>query len=430
MLLLLWLILGAGLRLADLDVKPPWTEEFNTIVLSLGNSFKSVPLDRIISFQDLIAPLKPNAAATLGDVVRQVAIEDRQPPIYLALAHLWMQLFPSDGGLVSLWGARALPAVIGILTIPGSYFCSYFIFRSPLIAHLTAAMFAVSPYGVYIAQEARDYSLAIFWVTISISCLASACIYLSRQQKLPLVRVCAWIVVNNLALATNYLSSIALMTEALVLVVFYLWQIRQIATKSESDRSFFGIAIANLLHPSWQRLDLVVLGTMAGGAWGWWFLAHTYAPSPSVWIDNSPHKSIEIVNPLFQLIGRSDDDDVTLTCRSSGIAPAIDALGDAARSQSPDDYCVSDFDADFLCVGDPNTGSRDTHPVEPNTDTYWDAGNRWICSNLDRVIFSYSLADWSRYYTGSALSFCLLPRDNHADWLRLGELLAQRTVDC
>ncbi len=303
MLLLLWLILGAGLRLADLDVKPPWTDEFNTIVLSLGNSFKSVPLDRVISFQDLLATLKPNPAVTLGDVVRQVALEDRQPPIYFAIAHLWMQLFPPDGGFVSLWAARALPAVIGILTIPGIYLCSYFVFRSQLIAHLTAAMLAVSPYGVYIAQEARHYSLAILWIAISISCLASACGYLSRQQKIPFVQICLWIVVNNLALATNQLSAIALIAEAIVAISFYLWQIHQANTKAAIDRSILALALTNLLHPSWRRLYLVILGTVAGGIWGWWLLARTYDPSLTMWIDNTPHKSIEIVNPFFQLIG-------------------------------------------------------------------------------------------------------------------------------
>ncbi len=303
MWLLLWLILGAGLRLADLDVKPPWTDEFNTIVLSLGNSFKSVPLDRVISFQDLLAPLKPSPAVTLGDIVRQVALEDRQPPIYFAIAHLWMQLFPTDGGFVSLWAARALPAVIGILTIPSIYLCSYFVFRSQLIAHLTAAMLAVSPYGVYISQEARHYSLAILWIAISISCLANACGYLSRQQKLPFVQICIWIVVNNLALATNQLSAIALIAEGLVAISFYLWQIHQADTKATTNRSILALAITNLRHPSWQRMYLVILGTVAGGSWGWWLLARTYDPSPLMWIDNTPHKSIEIVNPLFQLIG-------------------------------------------------------------------------------------------------------------------------------
>ena len=115
LLLLLWTILGAGLRLANLDGKPPWTDEFATLVLSLGNSFKSVPLDRVISFQDLLAPLIFQPSATVGDVVNNVFVEDHHPPTYFALAHLWMNLFPTDGGYVNLWAARALPAFFGII---------------------------------------------------------------------------------------------------------------------------------------------------------------------------------------------------------------------------------------------------------------------------------------------------------------------------
>jgi uncharacterized membrane protein len=303
MLLLLWLILGAGLRLANLDVKPPWIDEFQGIVLSLDNSFESVALDRLIKFSDLLVPLQLNPATSVGDVVKRVALEDRQPPLYYAIAHLWMQLFPADGGLVNLWGARALPALIGSLTIPLMYVCSYFICRSRLIAHLTAAMFALSPYGVYIAQEARHYSLAIVWVAISLSLLVRAGGDLCRQQKLPYVWVGLWIVVNNLALATNYLTGIALVAEALVLGLVYARQIRQPAPKSESALAARSIALANLAHPCWQRLYLVALGTIGGCACGW-LLINGYTPTPkATWLDNSQYKSIEIVNPLFQLVG-------------------------------------------------------------------------------------------------------------------------------
>lgn len=302
MLLLLWLILGAGLRLANLDVKPPWTEEFDTIVLSLGNSFDTVPLDRLINFSDLLAPLQPNPAATVRDVLRHVALQERQPPLYLAIAHLWMQLFPTVGGLVNLWGARALPAVIGSLTIPATYICSYFIWRSPLIAHLTTAMLAVSPYGVYIAQEARHYSLAIFWVTLSISLFAMAYSALSRHQKLPYVWGWLWIVVNNLAIATNYLAGIAIASEALGLSIVYLWQLRLPDRQSEAGIAMRSVP-TNLAHPSWQRLYLVAIGTIGGCACGWWLL-HSYTPTPQAsWLDNTPYKSIQLVNPLFQLVG-------------------------------------------------------------------------------------------------------------------------------
>ncbi len=63
-------------------------------------------------------------------------------------------IIPPSGGLVNLWGARSLPALFGIVAIPVSYFGAYFAFKSRSIAQVTAAMMAVSPYGVYISQEA------------------------------------------------------------------------------------------------------------------------------------------------------------------------------------------------------------------------------------------------------------------------------------
>lgn len=291
LLLLLWIVLGAGLRLANLDGKPPWTDEFATLVLSLGNSFKSVALDRIISFQDLLAPLIPHSSATVGDVLTRVFVEDHHPPTYFALAHLWMQLFPTDGGYVNLWAARALPALFGILTIPVVYICSYFIFRSQTIANFTAAMLALSPYGVFISQEARHYSLAILWITISVSCMAIACQYLARQQKLPVPLIFVWVIVNNFGIATHYFFSIALAAQALGLGLFGLWQVRH--------SQAFGTVVKNLC----QRLYLVVLGTAAGvGTW-FWLLARSYDSTMTEWIKNEPHKLIEVFNPLFQVIG-------------------------------------------------------------------------------------------------------------------------------
>ncbi len=300
MLLLLWTLLGAGLRLAGLDVKPPWLEEFNTVVLSLGNSLTSVPLDRVISVQDLLAPLIPNPEATVTTAIRQAIGADRQPPLYFALTQLWMQLFPTADGLASMWAARALAATIGIVTIPLTYVCSYLVLRSRSIANFSAAMLAVSPYGVYIAQEARHYSLATLWLTISLTCLIAAGGRLARRQKLPLRIVAGWIVVNILAMATNYLVGIALIAEVLVLGGFWLWQMRQAKRSAKGQRVASGWAI--LSRPSWRRVELAIVGTAVGVALGWWLLS-TYPTVTTAWLDNSPYKSIELVNPIFQLIG-------------------------------------------------------------------------------------------------------------------------------
>jgi uncharacterized membrane protein len=302
LLLLVWVAIGTMLRLFNLDGKPPWTDEFATIVLSLGNSFKTVPLDRVIGFQDLLQPLIPNPRATVADVVNLLFTEDHHPPTYFALSHLWMQLFPPQGGLVNLWGARSLPALFGILAIPASYIGMYLTFRSRSIAHLTAAMVAVSPYGVYISQEARHYSMAICWIILSLSCLAIALQHLSQQQQLPLSLVIAWIVINNCAIATHYFFSIALLAETLTIIGFILWQTYHTRIKTP-DRSSFTIARSIVLDPSWQRLYVVMLGTAVGVGFWFWLLTRSYDSTMTEWIKNEPHKLIEVFNPFFQILG-------------------------------------------------------------------------------------------------------------------------------
>ena len=48
-LLLLYIAIAAIIRFTNLGSKPPWADEWATLVFSLGNSFKTVPLDKVIS---------------------------------------------------------------------------------------------------------------------------------------------------------------------------------------------------------------------------------------------------------------------------------------------------------------------------------------------------------------------------------------------
>jgi uncharacterized membrane protein len=340
--LAIWTLIGAGLRFANLDGKPPWTDEFRTLVSILGNSFKSVPLDRIIDIGDLLAPLIPNPDATVGEIIQRVSMEDRQPPIYFVLAHLWLQLFPTNGGLVSLWSARALPALLGTLTIPCGYIWTYLAFRSPQadnktarslaeplpwrIANFTAAMLAVSPYGVFIAQEARHYSLAILWVIISINCLAIACRQLASRQNLPIWLIAVWVSVNILGMGTHYLFGIALVAQVIALGMVWWWQVRQIKPKSE-------LAINRRLPP-WRRLAVAILSTSAGVAFWLWLLASTVDRTLPGWIDNAPHKLIEVFNPFFQILGAAISMMSLLLVEVTELPPL------ATRSENPIDINI------------------------------------------------------------------------------------------
>ncbi len=288
---LMWLIIGISLRLANLTGKPPWTDEFSTLVFSLGNNFLSVPLDQAIAADILLQPLQPNPAASIGDVIHNLVTQDTHPPLYFVLAYLWMKLFKSEGGLVSLFGARSLPALIGAASIPSAYVLGRVAFRSPLVGHLAAAMIAVSPYAIFLAQEARHYSLAALWVTASLTCLVIATRHIQNRTPLPIWVAVSWVAINALGLATHYFFSLTLCTEAIVLI-FLAWL--QLQTSSKFSLFF---------SSAWRRIYAVATGTfVAGLIWLPIFLENRNRSNLTEWIQGS-RVGLDWFSPIFQALG-------------------------------------------------------------------------------------------------------------------------------
>lgn len=288
---LMWLIIGISLRLVNLTAKPPWTDEFATLVFSLGNTFFSVPLDQAIAPDILLQPLQLNPAASIGDVVHNLATQDSHPPLYFVLAYLWMKLFSSDGGLVSLFAARLLPAIIGAASIPCFYVLGRVAFRSNLVGHLTAAMIAVSPYGVFLAQEARHYTLAILWVTGSLTCLVIATRHIQNRTPLPIWVALLWVGINALGIATHYFFTLTLCTEAVVLI-FLGWL--QLQTSSKFSLFF---------SPPWRRIYAVAIGTcVAGLIWIPILLENKNRGILTDWIRGS-RVGLDWLSPIFQALG-------------------------------------------------------------------------------------------------------------------------------
>jgi uncharacterized membrane protein len=284
--LLIWLIIGISLRLTNLTAKPPWTDEFSTLVFSLGNSFLGVPLDQAIAPDILLQPLQPQPDANLHDVWKNLSHETNHPPIYFALTHLWMRLFPTQQGLVSLWGARSLAAIFGAVSIPVIYIFSWIAFRSRLVAHLAAAMMAVSPYAIFLAQEARHYTLAILWVIASLTCFAIATRHLHNHTKIPIFLVFSWVIINALGIATHYFFVLTLVTEGLVLLVF---AVRYIPTNAKV-----------FLSPPWRQIYSVAIGSLiAAIVWLPIFLQNSYGEDLTAWIQQ-PRQGFAWLSPFFQ----------------------------------------------------------------------------------------------------------------------------------
>ena len=106
LLIILWMLVGGILRFLQLEAKPPWTDEFATMVFSLGNNFTTVPLNQVISPETLLQPLRLSANAGIGDVAHLILSQDNHPPLYFVLAHLWLKLFHGTGEYLSIWVAR------------------------------------------------------------------------------------------------------------------------------------------------------------------------------------------------------------------------------------------------------------------------------------------------------------------------------------
>jgi len=306
-LLLVWLLIGMGLRLTNLTAKPPWTDEFSTLVFSLGNSFLPVPLNQPIAIDVLLQPLQPQSGATIQDVLTHLFSESNHPPLYFVLTHLWLKLFPTQADLVSLWGARSLAAIFGAISIPAIYGLSWLAFRSRLVSHLAAAFMAISPYGIFLAQEARHYTLAILWVIASLACLVVATHHIQKRTQLPIWLVLAWIGINALGVATHYFFVLTLVTEAVVLTFLACQQWRpknrsprtQI-TNEDDINSPSPHHPTSFLSPPWKRIYAVAIGTlMAGIVWIPAFLHNAYGDKLTNWIQGD-RIGIAWISPIFQ----------------------------------------------------------------------------------------------------------------------------------
>ncbi len=284
LLLLVWIVIGTGLRLTQLAAKPPWTDEFSTLVFSLGNSFRVVPLSEAISQDVLLQPLQPNPNAGITQVVQHLLTESNHPPLYFMLTHWWMQLWPPDSlGLASLWAARSLSALLGALSIPAIYGVGWLAFRSRLVSQLAAAIMAVSPYAIFLAQEARHYTLAILWVIASLSCLVIATRHIQQRTPLPVWLGASWLVINILGICTHYFFSLTLGAEAMVLIVLR-W-------RRPSPLS------------AWWQIYVVAVGTIIGGlVWLPIFLQNSYGSELTEWIQTGDKSELAWLSPILQLI--------------------------------------------------------------------------------------------------------------------------------
>ncbi|HAX75337.1 MAG TPA: hypothetical protein DCY88_05740 [Cyanobacteria bacterium UBA11372] len=212
--LALAILVGIGLRFWNLDFKPLWLDEVITALMSLGRSYNDVPLQQLLPIERVRQIFTLNPTATCPQIASNLVAQSTHPPLFFCLMH----------AKVAAWGThyqtlsndlRSLPALFGVGAIAAIYYLNRIAF-SKTSGLTAAAVMAVSPFGVYLSQEARHYTLPVLLITLSLLAL----IHIQQdiqKQRFRLSVWLAWVAVNSIGFYVHYFFILAYIAQIVTL---------------------------------------------------------------------------------------------------------------------------------------------------------------------------------------------------------------------
>ena len=209
------LFLGAILRLGNLEGKFLWLDEVITAIFSFGRNYSNVPLEVVIPFHQLqqIFTFQPEVSCT--QIAQNIAIQSTHPPLFFCLLHSWFG-FVNPLSPSWVWTLRSFSVLWGVIEVAAIYLLNNKAF-SPSAGLMAAVMMAVSPFGVYLSQEARHYTLPVLLITLALLGL----ILIHQDIVSKRLRVSIWIfwtTVNIIGLYVHYFFILAIVAEIITLL--------------------------------------------------------------------------------------------------------------------------------------------------------------------------------------------------------------------
>lgn len=220
--LLLMLLVGAVLRFWQLDGKPLWMDEVLTALFVLGRRSQDIPQNQLFGLTELQALFTLQPQTTCRSITVAISTESVHPPLFFCLLHQWLAALGTGDRLV--WSMRAFSAVLGVAATAALYGLGV-VSHSATVGLLAAALMAVSPFAVYLSQEARHYTLPMLLITLALIGLVQIQQDLQRNRWRPWVWL-GWVAANGLALYTHYFCGLALVAQAIALLGWMVWQRR------------------------------------------------------------------------------------------------------------------------------------------------------------------------------------------------------------
>lgn len=270
--------LGIALRFCNLDLKPLWLDEVLTALLSLGHRYKDVPLEVVFpasTLQELFT-LQPHRSCSA--IAQAVATESTHPPVFFCLMHQWLNGMEPFAHTLS-WKLRALPALLGVAAIAATYAFNRIVF-SPIAGLIGAAFMAVSPFAVYLSQEARHYTLPMLLIILALLGLMHIQHALYHRQQLPNPFVwLLWGITNSIGCYVHYFFILAFIAQLLTLTGLMYWR-RRLLPKG-----------------SWLAVTLVVVGVAVSYLPWLSVMLGSFGRAETGWLPKPQH-----IAPLYQTV--------------------------------------------------------------------------------------------------------------------------------
>jgi uncharacterized membrane protein len=228
--LLAVLFLGLGLRFWQLDSKPLWLDEVLTALFGSGLNYDIIPKEQPIAISALEQWFRYQPATTCPDIATHLVNQSSHPPLFFCTLHSWLGRIQGLGASFA-WQLRSLPALFGAIAILGSYLLNRVAFGRKM-GLLAAMLMAVSPFGVYLSQEARHYTLPLCLTLLALTSLVKLEQHLQKTGSFPWPILGLWMAINSLGLYVHYFFLYVFIAQALTLGLSMGWQQHRLQPKS------------------------------------------------------------------------------------------------------------------------------------------------------------------------------------------------------
>jgi uncharacterized membrane protein len=205
------------LRFWNLELKPLWMDEVITAIFSLGKNYHSIPLDVVFPLEKLRDIFSYQPGVSCPQIAQNLATDSTHPPLFFCGMYTLLGLVTPLGDVV-VNKLRSPSVWFGVALVVTVYFLNRIAF-SRKAGLMGAAFVAVSPFAVYLSQEARHYTLPMLTISLSLLALLQIQQDFFQSQQVRVWLWLSWTIIHSISIYIHYFCIIAFIAQVGTLIL-------------------------------------------------------------------------------------------------------------------------------------------------------------------------------------------------------------------